>query len=120
MKTFRATIDADHHVLRMYSPDRWREYLETLEGDILITISQPKDIRSKQQNDHYWGILTELVKEEVFSGYSRYELHEVFKEKFDIDSTKDLTVEQFSGYLNDIREFAREYAGVYLREPDDY
>ena len=101
-------------------------------GEVVLKIQG--QTRSQKLNRVYWMYLTML---EDITGYSRTELHEEFKRKFnartvsDIDpatgeiidvaessaSTTDLDNPQMVAYIEDIRRFSAEFFGVVLPDP---
>lgn len=91
-----------------------------------VTIKPYKSIRTLDQNEYYWRILTELAN--YFGLKSKEEMHEVLSYKLlssekqiknlkitTITSTSKLNVKQFNEYLDKVKEFARGY-GFNLNE----
>jgi hypothetical protein len=71
------------------------------------------------QNKYYWGVVVEVLSE--WSGYEPEEVHDLMKERFlaprEVElpdglksalypSTRALTIEQFSSYVNRVAEWA--------------
>jgi len=93
-----------------------------------VEIKQPN--RSRSQNALYWQWLTVLSNE---TGYTKDEMHTLMAgyflgtETMTVDgqaitvakSTRNLTVGQFSEYLEEIEAWALEH-DVYLPHPSDY
>ena len=119
-KTFRCNIDPENKVLTFYNKPSLEKFLDDISGDVLVTIVQPDDIRSKEQNRHYWGIIDLLRKDETFAGYTKNELHAEFKRRFHVESTKDLETGEFINYIEDIKAFAMDFAGIHIKDPEDY
>tara|TARA_Y100000310_G_scaffold241642_1_gene245677 strand:- start:745 stop:915 length:171 start_codon:yes stop_codon:yes gene_type:complete len=55
----------------------------------------------------------------MFQGHTKQELHEALKEKFEVKSTSGMSQEEFSEYINNIIRWAAEFAGMYIKEPED-
>ena len=119
-KTFRCNVDVDNKVLKFYNKPSLEAFLDQIEGDVLVTIAQPDDIRSREQNRHYWGIIDMLRQDETFAGYTKNELHEEFKRRFNVESTKDLEIPSFINYVEDIMNFALDFAGIHIKDPEEY
>jgi len=102
--------------------------LKDLDKDKLwtVTVKPYKSIRSLDQNEYYWKLVTELAN--YFGLKSKEEMHEVLLYKLlseekqiknlkvmTIGSTTKLNVKQFNEYLEKVKEFARSY-GFLLKE----
>jgi hypothetical protein len=102
--------------------------LKELDQDKLwsVTVKPYKSIRSLDQNEYYWKLVTELA--DYFGLKSKNEMHEVLLYKLlseekqiknlkvmTIGSTTKLNVKQFNEYLEKVKEFARGY-GFKLNE----
>ncbi len=96
--------------------------LKELDQDKLwsVTVKPYKSIRSLDQNEYYWKLVTELA--DYFGLKSKDEMHEVLLYKLlseekqiknlkvmTIGSTTKLNVKQFNEYLEKVKEFARGY-----------
>ena len=82
--------------------------------------------RTQLQNSYYWGQVIgspskegSLMSNEMFQGYTKQELHEALKEKFDVKSTAGMEQEEFTEYINKIIRWAAEFADMYIKEPED-
>lgn len=109
-----------------------KEYIDKLpEGKTYnAEIVRKTTKRSLDQNNLYWLWLSYLAKE---LGYTQEELHSVFALKFlgashrviyeetivNIPSTKKLTTEQFSAYLEQIYLYAVTELDIQLPQPQD-
>ena len=103
----------------------FENHLHSLEGcECDVTVEKHKKQRSIQQNKLYRAMLKIITKD---TGHSGDELHEFFKQRFLGDrievfgepficsrSTTKLTTETFSTYLEDIRFFIMDAAGIDL------
>jgi len=96
--------------------------LKELDQDKLwsVTVKPYKSIRSLDQNEYYWKLVTELA--DYFGLKSKNEMHEVLLYKLlseekqiknlkvmTIGSTTKLNVKQFNEYLEKVKKFARGY-----------
>ena len=89
----------------------FRDYLYLIEGDVHLEIKPAQKVRSPQQNAYYRVIIRILSKE---LGYTEQEMHETIKEKYDIESTKQLSVEEFTELIEQINRWAVIDMGIVL------
>ena len=96
------------------------------EGTMLELVVKEIENRTQMQNSYYWGQVIgspskegSLMSNEMFQGYTKQELHEALKEKFDVKSTAGMEQEEFTEYINKIIRWAAEFAGMYIKEPED-
>ena len=96
-----------------------------------ITISQYKKRRSLEQNSLYWCWLS-FIREHT--GTSKEALHIYYKSKFlpfhieevngeDVriyKSTTDLNVQEFTDYLSEIEDHARDFHNLILPTQEDF
>ena len=102
--------------------------LKELDQDVLwsVTVKPFKSIRSLDQNEYYWKLVTELA--DYFGLKYKDEMHEILLYKLlseekqiknlkvlTIGSTTKLNVKQFNEYLEKVKEFARSY-GFLLKD----
>lgn len=115
-----------------------KEAIEYFEGKIVVvTVEKRKNKRSNPQNAYMWGICIPIVKECLKKAgitLSLNDTHEMLKLKFlketiltneetgecieRIKSTAELTTTQFMEYILDIQQFASEYFGVLIPDPN--
>jgi hypothetical protein len=92
-------------------------------------------IRSLPQNQYYWGVIIEILSEEL--GFNKDEMHEILKHKFLSKtvfletkekkmkalkipkSTTNLKTVEFEEYLSDIRMWASMDLGIFIPEPNE-
>ncbi len=125
-KSFKAVIEGPYK-LTLLNKDSFNKFLgEFSEGTVLEIEIKEVVSKSQMQNSYYWGQVIgssskegSLLANEMFQGYTKQELHEALKEKFDIKSTKGMTQEDFSEYIDKIIRWAAEFAEMYIKEPDD-
>lgn len=120
---FHGTIQ--NNVLKVYHADRFKMWLEKLNGkNIELVIKKKSAHRSGQQNKYYWACLNIIGQD---TGESAESLHESFKQMFLLDRTKKIPVARSTIELNKI-EFGEYFEkikykvaeiGIILPEPDD-
>ena len=89
----------------------FKDYLYLIEGDVHLEIKPAEKVRSPQQNAYYRVIIRILSKE---LGYTEQEMHETIKKKYDIGSTKQLSVEEFTELIEIIKRWAVIDMGIVL------
>jgi hypothetical protein len=89
----------------------FKDYLYLIEGDVHLEIKPAEKVRSPQQNAYYRVIIRILSKE---LGYTEQEMHETIKDKYDIESTKQLSVEEFTELIEIIKRWAVIDMGIVL------
>ena len=89
----------------------FRDYLYLIEGDVHLEIKVAEKVRSPQQNAYYRVIIRILSKE---LGYTEQEMHETIKDKYDIESTKQLSMEEFTELIETIKRWAVIDMGIVL------
>ena len=99
--------------LKLHDKGGFKRFINEIEGDVWIDIKTSPKTRSPQQNAYYRTIVRQIG---VHLGYNEDEMHDVVKAKFEIKSTKDLDVEEFSELLDRIIRFSAEY-GFAVQDP---
>jgi hypothetical protein len=89
----------------------FKDYLYLIEGDVHLEIKPAEKVRSPQQNAYYRVIIRILSKE---LGYTEAEMHDTIKQKYDIESTKQLAMEEFTELLEQIKRWAVIDMGIVL------
>lgn len=112
--------------IEIYDRKSLTSHLKNLEGEIQLLVEKRKKIRSNDQNRYYWGVVIPLVADTV--GYDKESAHEALRIQFLMDrsqklatlkSTSDLSTMEFEEYLKKIRQWASEYLGVYIPDPNE-
>ncbi len=85
--------------LTLHDRDGFKRSLSNYEGDIWLEIKEAPKMHSPKQNAYYRAIIRQLAKE---LGYTEQELHLTVKKLFKIESTKDLSQEEFSEFLDSL------------------
>ena len=125
-KSFRAVID-EPYKLRILNREGFDKFLGEFDVDAIIEIEIKEIVnRTQIQNSYYWGQVIgspskegSLLSNEMFQGYTKQELHEALKEEFGVKSTAGMEQEEFTEYINKIIRWAAEFAGMYIKEPED-
>jgi len=89
----------------------FRDYLRLIEGDVHLEIKPTEKVRSPQQNAYYRVIIRILSKD---LGYTEAEMHKVIKEKYEIQSTKQLSKPEFTELIEEIKRWAVIEMGIVL------
>ena len=117
-RSFRGTIEKNQ-VLKIKDREGMNQFLDTLEGEVDITISEIAS-RSHFQNKYYWGVVIgTLLKDESFGGYSKYELHDAIKEHFKVGSTSKMSVYEFHEFLDNVIRWSATEFSIRIPDPDE-
>ena len=117
-KSFRGTI-SENKVLKIKDREGMNQFLDTLSGEVDITISEIAS-RSHYQNKYYWGVvINTLLQDESFGGYSKYELHDAIKEHLKVGSTSKMSVYEFHEFLDNVIRWAATDWSVRIPDPDE-
>ena len=126
LKSFRAVID-EPYKLRILNREGFDRFLGEFDVDTILEIEIKEVVnRTQMQNSYYWGQIIgspskegSLLSNEMFQGYTKQELHEALKDKFEVKSTMGMSQEDFTEYINKIIRWAAEFADMYIKEPED-
>ena len=100
-------------LLILHDKESFNRYIKNIDSDVWIDVKIAPKTRSSQQNGYYRTIIREIGN---FLGYNEDEMHDVMKVKFQIKSTKDLSQEDFSDFLDRIIRFAATL-GYAVKDP---
>ena len=100
-------------ILTLHDKDGFKRFIKDIDSDVWIDIKTAPKTRSPQQNAYYRTIVRQIG---LHLGYPEDEMHDVVKAKFEIKSTKDLDVDEFSEFLDRLIRFAAEY-GFAVQDP---
>ena len=89
--------------LTLDDPLGFGDHLFLIEGDVHLEIKPAEKVRSPQQNAYY-RVLVRILSKEI--GYTEQEMHETIKDKYEIESTKQLSKEEFTELLEQIKRWA--------------
>ena len=105
--------------IKFDTPNLWDSYYKRLSGQsIEISVKPLGKKRNVKQNRYYWKVIVKRVSD--YLGYSDREVHEILKNRFDVDSTKNLNVYEFSEYIEDICRWAAVEWQLHLPNPSSY
>lgn len=74
-------------------------------GPVVAEVRPFIDNRSKEQNDYYYRLCAEIAKccrQAGVDDCNKYTIHNLNKEAFGIDSTKDMSKEDFCDYITEV------------------
>ena len=111
----------------------FKEEIKTLNGDIILTVSEGRGKRSLQQNKYYHSVVCGLISETT--GYTPEEVHNFLKDKFlsnkhqmvigneerliEEATTTKLTTKEFKDYIEKIQRWASEELNVSIPDPNE-
>lgn len=108
-------------------PKCYKLALFRYEGEeVDVSIQPKKRRRSLGQNDYLWGVVYQIIVDET--GLSVDEVHDAMRIKFlrvsknnimTILSTSGLTTIEFDKYVENIRQFGREFLNLYIPLPNE-
>lgn len=120
--------------LKLKNETHFRHYIARFKGPVTIQVATSRPVRSMKQNRRYWGgvIGTALDEAESFTGHSKDELHEIFKQRYltpvlaqfqgkeyPLWSTKNLTDGEFVEYCQKI-EADLATMGIRVPTPSEF
>jgi hypothetical protein len=125
-KSFRAVVEEPYKI-RILNRESFDKFLNEFDEGVILEIEVKEIVnRTQVQNSYYWGQVIgspskegSLLSNEMFQGYTKQELHEALKEKFEVKSTIGMSQEDFTEYINKIIRWAAEFADMYIKEPED-
>ena len=129
---------SDQGAFKIFNRKKFIKEMELFAGKhVLITVEKKRKKRSLEQNAYYWGVIVMLVRAGLIdTGYkvSIEETHTFLKSKFlvkeivneqtgeilsSVKSTTELTTTGFMEYIQDIQQFAIEFLGVNVPDPNE-
>jgi hypothetical protein len=100
----RLTGNIEDGKLKLHDRKALEDFISKNEGEVWIDIKSAPKTRSPEQNGYYRVILRDVANQ---MGYTQDELHKIVKHKFKVETTKHLSVEEFTEFLDlSIRWFA--------------
>lgn len=108
------------------------------DGDYMLDGKPWPALRTLDQNDYYWGVVMPIcLSGMIDAGWEGIKdtkvLHELFKTWFTQrtvinrfsgtqetipESTKNMTTKEFSAFVDMVKDYAQEYLGVTIPEPE--
>jgi len=124
-RILRATVKNGE--LLYENPMAYHQILVNSSGLIEVVFRKPRSPRTNQMNRYYWLLMNILARSS--QDRNKDEWHEDLKSKFLIEnpdsplprvrSTTDLSIQEFSEYLQNIKRLVAEYYGIVLPEPEE-
>lgn len=120
--------------LKLASEKAFRHYIARFKGPVSLQVSSRLKVRSYKANRRYWGAVvgTALDEAEQFTGHTKEELHEIFKQRhlkpvlatfkgkdYPLWSTKRLTDGEFVEYCMKIEADLAEM-GIRVPTPEEF
>jgi len=99
--------------IRWHDVEGLAEHLNLIDGNECYIDIKTSKMRNTSQNNYYWAILREFGKP---CGYRAEEMHDVCKVHFNIGSTSEFTIEEFSEYIDRVIQYAAEQ-GFPVKDP---
>jgi hypothetical protein len=117
-RSFRGII-RDDRVLKISDRKGMDDFLDTLNGEVEITITEVVS-RSHFQNKYYWKVVIgTLLEDEQFGGYTKYDLHDTLKDYFKVTSTSKLSKLEFHEYIEQIIRWAAMDCNIKIPDPNE-
>lgn len=123
----------DKGELVLADPQTWRAAVSRHKGrDVWVTVTRQQHLHSMPVRRYYFGVIVAMVAE--FIGETRDDTHELLKQQFlkprDIElldgqrltmppSIKNLTGEQMSEYIREIKTWAATFLGLSIPDPNE-
>lgn len=101
-------------------------YLLTLNGEVELKLGRDLGMRTDPQNKYLWGVVYRLIAQHT--GHTDDEIHGLMGVKFrkkqldigwTIISTTKLNKQEFSEYIENIKQWAAEELGLYIPDSDE-
>lgn len=106
------------------------------DGEYMVTVDKDHKKRSSPQNRYYWGVVVEIIRQALSTAWgeriTKQATHEILRLKFlsedkriseeevitMLKSTTELDTIDMVFYTDKCREFASEYLGCHIPEPN--
>ena len=99
--------------LKLHDREGFKRFIKGIDSDVWIDVKEAPKMRSAQQNGYYRTIIRQIGNH---LGYDENEMHEVVKQRFAVHSTKELSKEDFSEFLDRIIRFSATL-GFVVQDP---
>ena len=118
-KTFRGVVNPETRVLKIINKESFDKFLESLEGEIEIVVSEVHS-RTHWQNNYYWKVVIgTLIDSNSLGGHTKDEMHRILKNHFKVESTTKLNVYEFQDYIDRIIRWSAIDFNIVIPEPED-
>ena len=112
-KSFRGIVNPETRVLKIINKKDFDKFLESLEGEIEIVVSEVNS-RTHWQNNYYWNIVRILADE---LGYTENEMHSTIKNHFEVESTKTLSTKEFASFIERLVRWSAIELNIVIPDP---
>ena len=118
-KSFRGIVNPETRVLKIINKKDFDKFLESLEGEIEIVVSEVNS-RTHWQNNYYWKVVIgTLIGSNSLGGHTKDEMHRLLKNHFKVESTTKLNVYEFQEYIDRIIRWASIDFSIVIPDPED-
>ena len=118
-KAFRGIVNPETRVLKIINKEKFDKFLESLEGEIEIVVSEVHS-RTHWQNNYYWKVVIgTLIGSNSLGGHTKDEMHRILKNHFKVESTTKLNVYEFQDYIDRIIRWSAIDFNIVIPEPED-
>lgn len=100
-------------LLILHDKESFNRYIKDIDSDVWIDVKIAPKTRSSQQNGYYRTIVRNLANQ---IGDDEHDMHVIIKKHFNISSTKDLTQDEFSDFLDRLIRWAAQF-GFPVKDP---
>ena len=114
--------------LHLNDIDKYQSWINSLEGKAVeVSVAKETTSRTEKQNKYLWGVVYTVISD--YLGYTNDEVHELMKsillkkhmeagnKRYTvIRSTTDLSTDEFSKYIEDVKRWASKEFGLYVPE----
>ena len=118
-KAFRGIVNPETRVLKIINKEKFDKFLESLEGEIEIVVSEVHS-RTDWQNNYYLKVVIgTLIGSNSLGGHTKDEMHRILKNHFKVESTTKLNVYEFQDYIDRIIRWSAIDFNIVIPEPED-
>lgn len=103
----------------IYTKQKALEYIESLNDDDMVEVTkkQTKSIRSNAQNRYWHWIICKTISD--WSWDNTIAVHYMLKTMFNLETTTDLSTDEFAFMCKSIIDLFKEKYGVIIPTPSD-
>ena len=98
--------------IELYDTYTYNKYIASLDGEIEIIIRPLQASKTSAQDAYYRGVVIKLLSEHT--GYTKEEMHKVCMEQYDIESTANLSKQEYSDYISSTIRWAVTVLDCYI------
>jgi len=109
----RFTAKIENGEINWHDERALAEHLNLIDTQECYIDIKTSKVRNTAQNNYYWAILREFGDQ---CGYHAEEMHDVCKAHFQLKTTSEFTIEEFSDYIDRVIIYAAEQ-GFPVQDP---